>query len=107
MASISPRFSRGDATVEHDIVVPQFGQLRDQVFEMAVEAGVDAEIVVALVGKIQADGELVDAGGAQGEVLLPRHVGPVGNQDRVGQGGAVLDAAHDIHHVVAHQRLAA
>ena len=60
----------GDATVEHDIVVAQFGQARDQVFEMAVEAGIDAEIVVALVGKIQADGELVDAGGAQGEVLL-------------------------------------
>ena len=87
--------------------MPELGQTRDEIFEMAVQAGVDAEVVVALVGEVEADGELVDAGGAQGQVLLLGHEGPVGNQDSVRQGGAVLDAAHDFDDVVAHQGLAA
>ena len=41
--------------------MPQFGELRNQVFEVAVKARVDAEIVVPLVGKIETDRELVDA----------------------------------------------
>ena len=101
-----PQVLRGDAAIKHNVVVPQFGQPRDEVFQMAVQAGIDAEIVVAPVGKVQADGELVDAGGAQGQVFLLRHEGPVGDQDGVRQGGAVLDGAYDLHHVVAHQRLA-
>jgi DNA invertase Pin-like site-specific DNA recombinase len=33
----------GNVTVGHDIVVPEFGQLRDQVFQMAVAAALDAQ----------------------------------------------------------------
>ena len=97
----------GDATVEHDVVVPQLRQARNQVLQLAIEARIDAEIVMPFVGEIQADGELVDARLAQGQVLLPGHERPVGNQDGVGQLRAVLDVADNLDHVVAHERLAA
>ena len=97
----------GDATVEHDVVVPQLRQARNQVLEMPVEARIGAEIVVPLVGEIQADGELVDAGLAQRQVLLLGHERPVGNQDGVRQLRPALDVADNLDHVVAQQRLAA
>ena len=55
----------GDAGVEHDIVMAETPQRRDEFFEMAVEAGAAAKIVMPVVGEIEADGELIDAGLAQ------------------------------------------
>jgi len=87
--------------------VPQLGEARNEIFQVAVEAGVDAKIVVAGVREIQAHGKLVDAGFAQREVFLLRHQGPVRYQNGVRELGTVLDGADNFHHIFAHQRLAA
>jgi len=87
--------------------VPQFRQPGDQVFEVAVEAGVDAELVVPRIGEIEAHGKLVDAGFPQRQVFLLGHQRPVRYQNGVRQLRAVLDGADNLHYVVAHQRLSA
>jgi hypothetical protein len=62
---------------------------------------------VPLVREIQAHGELVDAGFAQGEVLFFRHLGPVRDQDGIGDSAAVLDRTDDLDNIGTHERLAA
>ncbi len=87
--------------------MPQPRQPWDQVLEMLVQPRVDTEIVVPRVGKIKTHRELVDARIAQRQVLLLGHQRPVGYQDGVGRARAALDGADDLHHVAAHERLAA
>ena len=96
----------GNAGVEHDVVVPECGQAGHQIAKVRIQAGIAAEGVVPVVGKVEADGELVHAGGAQLQILGLGHVRPVGHQDGVGDSGACLDVAHDVDDVVAHERFA-
>ena len=96
-----------DATVEHNVVVPQLGQAWDEALQVPVQSRAHTELVVALVGEIQAHGELVDARIGERQIHPAGHVRPVGDQDGVRYGGPVLDAADNFHHVAAHQRFAA
>jgi hypothetical protein len=74
---------------------------------MVKEARVAPEVVVAAIGKIEADGELRHAGFVQGDVLFFRHQSPVRNQDDVRQAVGLLYVSDDFHNIVAQHRLAA
>ena len=96
-----------DAVVQNDIVVAQRRDLRHDLAQMPVKPGKSAEIVVALVGEIQADAELVDSGFAQLQVALFGHMRPVRNQNDEGKSGIRFDVADNFRQILAHQRFAA